>query len=117
MKGYILLFVVVICFFITGCNSYEYELEKMGDAVRSHMRYRDAENGTKTTVNYLKAMSYEEIPEEKREKPDEYYLCKVHIQGTWAYDNSYRIFNMNDTMNCYFSQSKTFLRMEDAKQK
>lgn len=115
MKRYILFPIIAIFFFMQACSSYDYDLVKMGEAVQSHMRYRDADNGTKTTINYLKALSYEKIPEEKREKPDEYYLCKVHIQGTWVYDNSYRIFNMDDTLNCYFSKRKAFLRIQESK--
>ena len=112
MKQYAFLFTLVISFFLYGCNSYEYDLEKMGEAVQSHIKYRDIDNGTKTTINYLKAISYEEIPEADRKQPDEFYLCKVYIKGTWAYDNSYRIFNMDDTLNCYFSKNKTFVRMD-----
>lgn len=117
MKRYIFFIVFIGCFFLSGCNSYEYDLQRMGEAVQKHFRYRDAENGTKTTINYLKALTYEEIPEAQRKQPEEYYLCKVHIQGTWVYDNSYRIFNMDDTLDCFFSKSKVFLRMEDSKQK
>lgn len=116
MKKSSFLFVAILSFFSFSCSSYDYDLKKMGEAVKSHFRYRDMENGTKTTIEYLKALSYEKLPEEKRENPDDYYLCKVHIKGTWAYDNSFRIFNMNDTLNCYFSKSKTFVRMGDKKQ-
>ncbi|MBB4035889.1 putative SAM-dependent methyltransferase [Dysgonomonas hofstadii] len=112
MKQYVILFALAAGCILYGCNSYNYDLEKMGEAVQSHLKYKDIDNGTKTTINYLKAISYEEIPEPDRKQPDEYYLCKVYVKGTWAYDNSYRIFNLDDTLNCYFSKSKTFLRMD-----
>jgi len=113
MKKYFLLIAAGICIFTFSCSSYDYDLQRMGEAIQSHIKYRDIDNSTKTTINYLKAISYEEIPEAERKQPDEYYLCKVYIKGTWAYDNSYRVFNIDDTLNCYFSKSKTFVRMDN----
>lgn len=114
MKKYILIMVVAVSV-LSGCTTKEYDLEKMGDAVRSHIRYRDADNGTITKIEVLDPVSYDKIPEDKRESPDEVYLCKVYIKGTWTYAGSYRVYNMDDTLRCYFSKSKTFLRMAGQK--
>ncbi len=111
MKKYI--FLMIISLSLISCSSYQYDMEKMGDAVRSHLRYRDADNSTVTKIEYLEPISYEKIPESDRGKPDEVYLFKVYIKGTWAYQDSYRVFNINDTLRCYFSKNKTFLRMDD----
>lgn len=108
-----ILFITAIVALLSSCTSRGYDLEQMGKAVESHIKYRDIDNMTITKVKYLKALSYEKIPEDKRENPEEVYLCKVHIQGTWSYDNSYRIFNINDTIDCYFSGKKVLLRMQD----
>jgi predicted RNA-binding protein len=85
----------------------------MGDAVRSHLQQKDTENGTITKIEMLKALSYEKIPDDKRKQPDEAYLCKVYIRGTWSYGDSYRIYNMDDTLKCYFNSNKVFLRIDD----
>jgi len=108
---YLMSFIFCLSFF--NCNTYEGDLEKMGNSVRSHFRYKDAENGTKTTIQYLKAVSYEKIPEEQRQNPDEVYECNVYVKGNWIYDNSYRIFNLDDTFKCYFNQKKAFVRMQE----
>lgn len=113
MKKYFSLMLIVLCF---SCGTSNYDLERMGEAVKAHMRYRDAEKGTITKITYLKALSYEKIAEDKREKPDEVYLCKVLMRGTWSYDGSYRVFNINDTVDCYFNKNKTFLRLGDFKE-
>lgn len=116
MKKYYYLISIVFClYYLYSCNSYD--LDRMGDAVKSHMRYSDAEKGTITKIKNLKALSYEKIPEDKREKPEEVYLCKVYIQGTWSYEDSYRVFNINDTIDCFFSKDKTFLRLGNLKNK
>lgn len=115
MKKYI--FFLLLSIGLTSCNlSYQNNLEKMGDAVRQHMRYRDADNGTITKVEYFKPISYEKIAKDKRQKPDEAYLFRVYIQGTWSYDNSYRIYNINDTVNCYLNEDKKVLRMDENKE-
>ncbi|MDH6309293.1 hypothetical protein M2451_002821 [Dysgonomonas sp. PFB1-18] len=116
MKKCYLLIIAVFCITFSACTSQSYDLERMGDAVKSHFRYRDQDNGTVTKIEYLKALSYEKIPEDKREKPDEEYLCKVYVKGTWAYDNSYRVFNMNDTLDCFFDKSKSLLRIGEIKE-
>lgn len=115
MKKYTLLLLIV--FGLSSCDiNYQSNLNKMGDAVRQHIRYRDADNGTITKIENFQPVSYEKIPEDKRQKPDEVYLFKVYIQGTWAYDNSYRIFNINDTVNCYFDGDRRILRMDENKE-
>ena len=113
MKKYFSLILVILFF---SCTTKEYDLEKMGEAVQAHLKYRDADKGTITKITYLKALSYEKIAEDKREKPDEVYLCKVYMTGTWSYYDSYRVFNINDTIDCYFSKNKTFLRLGDFKE-
>lgn len=117
MKKYISLLFILSCFAYSSCSSYSYDLEKMGDAVKQHLRYRDADNNTVTKIDYLKAVSYEKIAEDKRMNPDEEYLCRVYVKGVWSYAGSYRMFNIDDTLNCYFTDKKTFLRIEDLKER
>lgn len=117
MKKFAILMLIISCFWSYSCSSYDYDLEKMGEAVQSHLKYRDADNGTITKIEYLKAVSYKEISQNEREKPDEAYLCKVYIKGTWAYMDSYRIYNIDDTLNCFFTKNKTFLRIEGFKER
>ena len=111
-KFIVLIFIVYVCI---SCNSYDYQLEKMGDSVRSHIRYQDQEKGTITKIEYLKALSYDEIPEDKRETPEDIYLCKVYVRGTSSYPGSYRVFNIDDTLNCIFNKKKVVLRIDEPK--
>ncbi|WP_029904513.1 hypothetical protein [Prevotella sp. 10(H)] len=111
MKKYILIFSILSIF--ASCSTNQYDLEKMAGAVKSHLRYRDAEKGTITKIEVLDPVSYEKIPEDMRENPDEVYLCKIYMRGTWAYADSYRIYNIDDTIKSYFSKDKTFIRLDD----
>ncbi|MBK5720524.1 hypothetical protein JGH11_06535 [Dysgonomonas sp. Marseille-P4677] len=114
MKKYI--FLIVIGLGLISCSSYQYDLDKMGEAVKSHLKYRDAENSTITKIEYIEPISYEKTADNERSNPDEVYLFKVYVKGTWAYQDSYRIFNISDTLKCYFGKNKTFLRMDENNQ-
>ncbi len=105
-----IVFILLISAF-TACS--DYELKKMEDQVRSHIKYRDQEKGIITKIDYLKAISYDQIAEEDKKDPDDAYLCKVYVRGTWAYYESNRIFNMDDTLKCVFDKSKTIVRIEE----
>ncbi|MDU1892297.1 MAG: hypothetical protein E6767_16555 [Dysgonomonas sp.] len=109
------MFLLLTSVFFTSCTSYQQDLDKMGQAVKSHFKYRDADNGTITKITYLEPLSYETIPEDKRKKEDEAYLFKAYVKGTWKYPESSLIYNIDDTVKCYFSSKKVFLRMEEKK--
>ena len=114
MKKYILMLAIPLLFFACG-GSYEYNLDNMGKAVRKHIMYNDIEKNLKTDIEYLKALSYEEVPENEREQPDDVYLCKVHLIAKSAYMGSYRVYNINDTIGYYFNKDMAFVRMKPQK--
>jgi hypothetical protein len=113
MNKYI--FSIIILYGMLSLTSCQSDLDKMGEAVKSHFKYRDADNGTITKIEEVNALSDDKIPEDKRENPDEVYLCKVYVRGTWSYANSFRIYNINDTIDCFFSKNKTLLRLGENK--
>lgn len=115
MKKYIFLLLITVGLFSCSLST-QYNLDKMGESAKQHIKYRDIDNNTVTKIEYLEPVSYEKIPKDKRESPDEAYLCKIYIQGTWAYANSYRIFNINDTINCYFDSNFKVLKMDENKE-
>lgn len=110
MKKYILSFIIVML--ISACTTPQQDLDKMADGVRSHLRYKDVENNTVTRINEIKGISCEKIPEDERQNPDEVYLLRVYIRGTWNESRSYRIYNIDDTVQAIFNKNKTFLRMD-----
>jgi hypothetical protein len=107
------IFYILLIMGLFSCSNSQYDLDKMEAAVKQHIRNNDVDNGTITKIDNLKAISYEKIPEGNREHSDDVYRCKVFIQGHWSYQNSYRVFNMNDTINCYFNSKKVFFRMDN----
>lgn len=107
------IFYILLVIGIFSCSNSQYDLDKMGAAVKQHIRNNDADNGTITKIDNIKAISYEKIPEADRVHSDDVYRCRVFIQGRWSYLNSNRIFNMNDTINCYFNGKKVFSRMDN----
>lgn len=112
MKKYSFLLFFIISALLVSCSFYGNDLEKMGASVKQHFKYKDVDEGTVTNISYIKALSYDEIPEGERKSPEEVYLCKVYVRGTWSYYNSHRIFNIDDTLDCYFNKSKAFIRID-----
>lgn len=112
MKKYLLSLLFVV-FMFPSCDFHQRNLENMGYSVKNHFKEKDVENGTITKFETLKALSYEEIPEDKRNTPEEYYVCKVYIKGTWSYMGGFRVYNMDDTLNSYFTKDKVFIRIEN----
>ena len=106
------IFYILLTFGLFSCSNSQYDLDKMEAAVKQHIRNNDADNGTITKIDNIKAISYEKIPEGDRREPNEVYLCRVFIQGR-SYQDSNRIFNVNDTINCYFNSKKGFYKMDN----
>lgn len=101
-----------------ACNvKEENTLAAMKKAFAEHVVKKDIENKTQTTVKYLKAVSYEETPEDKRENPDEFYAAKIYLESRWVYLNSSRIYNVADTLDCYFDKDINLLRVGKLKEK
>jgi predicted RNA-binding protein len=70
-------------------------------------------NGTLTKISHIEVVAYNKIPEGKRENQDKAYLCRVFIRSTWSYADSNRIFKLNDIINCYISNQKVFVRIDN----
>lgn len=115
MKKYILLLSILLG--AVSCNiSNQYTLDKMGESAKQHIKYRDIDNNTITKIEHFQPISYTKLSKEERKSENEVYLCKIYMQGTWAYANSFRIFNINDTINCYFDKDYKVVRMDENKE-
>lgn len=112
MKRSLFILLILSCMFSCGKVSHDANLEKMGRAVKKYIKSNDAEKNLRTAVELLEPLSYEEIPEDKRIEKEDAYVCKVHLIAKSAYEGSARIYNINDTMTCYFNDKIQFLRWE-----
>lgn len=113
MKKFIVLLFVV--FVAAGCSQeYESNLKSMRNAFSRYITTKDIDNKTQTKVDYVEAISYTEIPPQERLDSADYYLCKIHLKSTWSYiDGSTRIFNVDDTLDCYFDKNINVIRVKD----
>lgn len=113
----ILIFAFIILLF-SACNIREKNtLSAMKKAFAEHVVKKDIENQTQTTVKFLRAVSYEEIPENKRDNPDELYEAKIYLESRWVYLNGSRIYNVADTLDCYFDKDINLIRVGKLKEK
>lgn len=112
MKKYIYLALITLSVIACKDLKYDYNLKQMGQALNEHFKQKDLDNSTVTNITLLKPISYEKIAENKRLQPDEMYLTKIYVKGTWSYMDSNRIYNMDDTLSCFFNEDLSLLRVE-----
>lgn len=111
MKKIILLILPLLLFI--SCNSSQRDLDFLEANVKQHIKYKDADNGTITKINNIKAISIDKISDENKKNPEEAYLSRVFIQGTWSYLEGNRIFNFSDTINCYLDKNKKLIEIDN----
>lgn len=110
-----LLYVTILFLVFAACTEKEKKdpmLIEMEKAVKHHIMLNDAEKGIITDLKYIVPISYEQIPENGKQQPDDVYLGKVYLQGKSSYVNSSRIYNIDDTLTCYFDKDVKFLRWD-----
>lgn len=108
--------IIVVSLFSFSCKNNNYNLEVMGKAVERHFKYNDEENEIHTVIETLKPISYSAIDKTMREQPNDAYLCKVYVKARWSYLEGSRVFNINDTLDCYFDQDLKFNRIGKVKE-
>lgn len=84
---------------------------KMNKSFKTYIRDNDIRKDLVTDLKRVEVLSYVENPEEKREHPDEKYEAQVYMYGTTSFMNSSRIYNMKDTVTCYFDENFRMLRL------
>lgn len=112
MKKYVLIIVIIVCALYSCGPSNQDNLLKMREAVKEHVKKKDLDNNTSTDIEYLKAISYKEIPQDKRIQANDAYLCKMYLKGKWSYLEGSRVYNIDDTLSCYFDKDLLLLRVE-----
>lgn len=88
----------------------------MGKAVERHFKYSDQENETHTVIENINPISYSAIDKEVREQPEDAYLCKVYVKARWSYLEGSRVYNISDTLDCYFDKDMKFVRIGKTKE-
>ena len=86
-------------------------LNKMNESFKVYIRDNDLRKDLVTKLKKVEAISYKELEESEREHKDEFYEAKVHMQGTTSYMRSTKIYNLNDTVTCYFDENLKMLRL------
>lgn len=101
---------VLPCLLACGKISKDTNPEKMERAVKRYIKNNDAEKGLRTYIERIETISYEQIPEDKKMESEDVYICQMLLVAKSAYEGSGRVYNINDTMTCYFDKEIRFLR-------
>lgn len=84
---------------------------KMDKSFKIYIRDNDVRKDLVTNLKRVEVLSYVETTDETRENPDEKYEAQVFMYGTTALMGSSRIYNMKDTVTCYFDKDFRMLRL------
>lgn len=100
---------------IMSCSNFlnQKDLDRMELSVKQHIKNNDQQENTITQIEYIKPIEYIEIPKDQRKNPDEVYLFKIYIKAKWSYADSYRIYNIDDTLKYYFDKDKKFVHPDN----
>lgn len=104
-------FCLLSAFLFAGCDgAYKHNLKQMGKSVERNFVLSDINNNISTTLEEVRPISYIELTDQQKETPHDKYLGQFYIKGTWFYIGSSLIYNMNDTIQCYFDKNLKYLR-------
>lgn len=109
------MYVIILFLAFGACNEKEKKdpvLIEMEKSVKHHIMLNDAEKSMITDLKYVVPISYAPIPENEKLQPRDAYLGRVYLLGKSSYVNSSRIYNIDDTLSCYFDKDLKFLRWD-----
>ena len=101
---------LVIVLFISCGMKKDYNLQQMGKSIERHFKYNDEKQNTITTLELVQPISYDKLDEDQKEQPEDTYLAKFYVRGKWTRAESSLVYNMNDTISCYFDKDYKYLR-------
>lgn len=105
-----LYFIFAMALFVACDGAYEYNLKQMGKAVERHFMYNDLNNNISTAIDFVHPISYIELDSNQKETPEDFYLGEFYVKGKWSYLGSSLVYNMDDTISCYFDKNMKYLR-------
>lgn len=109
-----ILFIIASLFILGACGDKRQELmmNNMTKAIKHHIMINDVDKNLETKIKYITPLSYEVLSEDNKIEADDAFRCKVHLVATSSYMNSSRIYNIDDTLTCFFDKDIKFLRWD-----
>lgn len=105
---------ILLALMLVACedNKQQRMLSDMGKAIRHHIMINDVDNNLVTKIKYVTPISYQELTDGSKPDTKDAYSCRVYLVATSSYMNSSRIYNIDDTLTCYFDKDLKFLRWD-----
>lgn len=91
-------------------------MDKINKSFKVYIKNNDTKKNFVTNLKKVEVISYAEIPIENGENLDEKYEAKVYMYGTTSYMSSSKIYNLSDTVTCYFDDKFRMLRLVNPNQ-
>lgn len=84
---------------------------KMDLSFHKYIKDNDIRKDLVTKLKLVKVISYKELPLENSEAENEKYEAMIYMRGTSGYSYSAKIYNIDDTVACYFDKDLNMLRL------
>lgn len=106
----IFLTTIILLFTIISCSPEGEMHAKLTRSFKTYIKNNDEKKELITDLKEVEVISYSEISNQENDK--EKYEARIFMRGTTSYSKGSRIYNLNDTVSCYFDESLTMLRLE-----
>lgn len=83
---------------------------KLARSFKTYIKSNDEKKELITDLKEVEVISYSEIS--NQENAEEKYEAQIFMRGTTSYSKGSRIYNLNDTVSCFFDESLTMLRLQ-----
>lgn len=103
---------LLILFLALSCSPEGETKAKFNRGFRTYIQNNDVEKGLKTSLRDVEIISYTEVDEANRKSAEEKYEVQIYMSGKTAYSQGARVYNLDDTVACYFDESFKMLRLQ-----
>ena len=105
------LLLLIITFACTNTAREKQIKSDMNKAFKVYIQNNDLRKDLVTKLTLVETISYKELGEERQENSEEVYEAKILMRGTTSQMYSAKIYNLNDTVTCYFDENLKMLRL------
>lgn len=109
----ILFTVLFLSLTVLSCTQSEDKAVKkaMDASFHKYIKDNDIRKDLVTKLRFVSVLSYKELSGDPENPEGEKYEATVYMQGTSGYSYSAKIYNIDDTVTCYFDKDLNMLRL------
>lgn len=104
--------IIILLFTAISCSPEGEMKANLTRSFKTYIKNNDEKKELITDLKEVEVISYSEIA--SKENAEEKYEARIFMRGTTSYSKGSRVYNLNDTVSCFFDESLTMLRLQHA---